>query len=79
MSLENKMIETMKRIGLSGDYESRYRTDSEEYRRADPKYILRIMEEGIDLRSKQAKQLLPRLWDNNRRQRRSSTRSSRPG
>jgi valyl-tRNA synthetase len=31
--LESKMLETMKRIGLSGDYESKYRTDDAEYRK----------------------------------------------
>ena len=45
--LESKMIETMKRIGLSGDYASRYRTDSEEYRRLTQSTFIELWKKGL--------------------------------
>ncbi len=45
--LESRMIETMKRIGLSGDYVSRYRTDSEEYRRLTQSTFIELWKKGL--------------------------------
>ena len=45
--LENKMLEVMKRIGLSGDYGSKYRTDEEEYRRLTQSTFIELWNEGL--------------------------------
>lgn len=45
--LESKMIETMKRIGLSGNYSSRYRTDHEEYRKLTQSTFIELWKRGL--------------------------------
>ncbi len=45
--LESKMLETMKRIGLSGDYNSIYRTDSVEYRKLTQATFIQLWKEGL--------------------------------
>jgi len=45
--LEGKMIETMMRIGLSGNYEARYRTDQEEYRRLTQSTFIELWKRGL--------------------------------
>jgi len=45
--LEAKMIEIMKRIGLSGDFDNYYRTDSEEYRKLTQETFLMLWEKGL--------------------------------
>jgi valyl-tRNA synthetase len=45
--LENKMIGTMQRIGLSGDYASRYRTDQDEYRRLTQSTFIELWKKGL--------------------------------
>jgi valyl-tRNA synthetase len=45
--LENTMLQTMKRIGLSGDYESRYRTDEEEYRKFTQSTFVELWNRGL--------------------------------
>jgi valyl-tRNA synthetase len=45
--LESKMIETMQRIGLSGNYSSRYRTDQEEYRRLTQSTFIDLWKRGL--------------------------------
>jgi valyl-tRNA synthetase len=45
--LESKMIQTMKRIGLSGNYSSRYRTDHEEYRRLTQSTFIELWMRGL--------------------------------
>ena len=45
--LESKMLETMKRIGLSGDYHSIYRTDSVEYRKLTQATFIQLWKEGL--------------------------------
>ena len=45
--LENRMVQTMKRIGLSGDYASRYRTDQEDYRRLTQSTFINLWKRGL--------------------------------
>jgi valyl-tRNA synthetase len=45
--LESKMLETMKRIGLSGDYESRYRTDEPVYRKFTQSSFIELWKRGL--------------------------------
>lgn len=45
--LESKMIQTMKRIGISGDYASKYRTDQEEYRKLTQSTFLKLWNRGL--------------------------------
>src|SRR5208282_4599816 len=45
--LESKMLETMKRIGLSVDYESKYRTDEENYRKLTQASFIELWKKGL--------------------------------
>jgi len=45
--LESKMLETMKRIGLSGDYESKYRTDEPAYRKFTQSSFIELWKRGL--------------------------------
>lgn len=45
--LEARMIATMQRIGLSGDYASKYRTDQEEYRRLTQSTFIELWKRGL--------------------------------
>lgn len=45
--LENKMVEIMKRIGLSGDYAGKYRTDEEEYRKLTQRTFIDLWNKGL--------------------------------
>ncbi len=45
--LENKMLEIMKRIGLSGDYAAKYRTDEEEYRKLTQCTFIELWNNGL--------------------------------
>jgi valyl-tRNA synthetase len=45
--LESKMVQTMKRIGISGDYASKYRTDQEEYRKLTQSTFLELWNRGL--------------------------------
>jgi len=45
--LESKMLETMKRIGLSGDYGSKYRTDDVEYRKFTQASFIELWKRGL--------------------------------
>ena len=45
--LESKMLETMKRIGLSGDYESKYRTDDPSYRKFTQSSFIKLWKQGL--------------------------------
>lgn len=45
--LESKMVATMKRLGLSGDYEAKYRTDQEEYRRLTQSTFIELWKKGL--------------------------------
>ncbi len=45
--LENKMLEIMKRIGLSGDYAGKYRTDEEEYRKLTQRTFIDLWNRGL--------------------------------
>jgi valyl-tRNA synthetase len=45
--LESKMLEIMKRVGLSGDYESKYRTDEEEYRKLTQSTFIELWSRGL--------------------------------
>ena len=45
--LESQMLETMKRIGLSVDYESKYRTDEENYRRFTQESFIDLWKRGL--------------------------------
>jgi valyl-tRNA synthetase len=45
--LEAEMIEIMKKMGLSGDFENYYRTDSEEYRRLTQETFLMLWEKNL--------------------------------
>lgn len=45
--LESEMIWIMKRMGLSGDFENYYRTDSEEYRRLTQSTFIELWRKGL--------------------------------
>jgi valyl-tRNA synthetase len=45
--LESQMLDTMKRIGLSGDYEAKYRTDEEAYRILTQESFIQLWERGL--------------------------------
>ena len=45
--LEGKMLETMKRIGLSGDYEAKYRTDDPSYRKFTQSSFIELWKRGL--------------------------------
>lgn len=45
--LESNMVATMKRLGLSGDYEAKYRTDQEEYRRLTQSTFIELWKKGL--------------------------------
>jgi valyl-tRNA synthetase len=45
--LEDRMIGIMQRIGLSGNYASRYRTDQEEYRRLTQSTFIELWNRGL--------------------------------
>ncbi|MEM5869628.1 MAG: valine--tRNA ligase [Candidatus Aenigmatarchaeota archaeon] len=45
--LEAELIQIMKRMGLSGDFENYYRTDSEEYRKLTQETFLILWEKGL--------------------------------
>jgi valyl-tRNA synthetase len=45
--LENKMLEIMKQIGLSGDYAGKYRTDEEEYRKLTQRTFIDLWNRGL--------------------------------
>ncbi|MEM5879319.1 MAG: valine--tRNA ligase [Candidatus Aenigmatarchaeota archaeon] len=45
--LEAELIQIMKRMGLSGDFENYYRTDSEEYRKLTQETFLMLWERGL--------------------------------
>ena len=45
--LESGMLEIMKRIGLSGDYEDRYRTDQENYRKLTQATFIELWKRGL--------------------------------
>jgi len=45
--LEAEMIEIMKKMGLSGDFENYYRTDSEEYRKLTQETFLMLWDKGL--------------------------------
>jgi len=45
--LESKMLETMQRIGLSGDYEAKYRTDDPSYRKFTQASFIRLWKQGL--------------------------------
>jgi valyl-tRNA synthetase len=45
--LEAEMINTMKTMGLSGDFDHYYRTDSEEYRRLTQATFIQLWKEGL--------------------------------
>jgi valyl-tRNA synthetase len=50
--LEAKFIETMKIMGMSGDFEHYYRTDSEEYRKLTQATFIRLWHDGSIYQSK---------------------------
>jgi valyl-tRNA synthetase len=45
--LEAEMIDTMRRAGLGGDFEKRYRTDSDEYRTLTQSTFLQLWRKGL--------------------------------
>jgi valyl-tRNA synthetase len=45
--LESKMLGIMKQVGLSGDYESKYRTDQEEYRKLTQSTFIVLWNRGL--------------------------------
>jgi valyl-tRNA synthetase len=45
--LENRMLEIMKRIGLSGDYAGKYRTDEEAYRKLTQSTFIELWNRGL--------------------------------
>jgi len=45
--LESKMLDTMKRIGLSGDYEAKYRTDDPSYRKFTQSSFIELWKRGL--------------------------------
>lgn len=45
--LEDEMVRTMERLGLSGDIEHRYRTDSDEYRALTQSTFIRLWRDGL--------------------------------
>jgi valyl-tRNA synthetase len=45
--LESKMVEIMKRIGLSGDYDDKYRTDQESYRKLTQSTFIELWKRGL--------------------------------
>ena len=45
--LEGKMLTTMKQIGLSCDYQSKYRTDDEEYRKLTQESFIELWNRGL--------------------------------
>jgi len=45
--LEDEMIEIMKTMGLSGDFENYYRTDSEEYRKLTQTTFIKLWKKGL--------------------------------
>ena len=45
--LEKEMIDTMKALGLSGDFEKYYRTDSDEYRAMTQNTFLKLWNKGL--------------------------------
>jgi len=45
--LEAKMVATMKRIGLSGDYQNKYRTDEEPYRKFTQQTFIALWRRGL--------------------------------
>jgi len=45
--LEAEMIDTMKTMGLSGDFEHHYRTDSEEYRKLTQTSFIQLWKRGL--------------------------------
>ncbi len=45
--LESKMLATMRRAGLSGDYESKYRTDDVEYRKLTQTTFIELWRKGL--------------------------------
>ena len=50
--LEAQFLETMKMMGMSGDFEHYYRTDSEEYRKLTQATFIRLWNEGLIYQSK---------------------------
>lgn len=50
--LEAKFLEVMKIMGMSGDFEHYYRTDSEEYRKLTQATFIRLWNEGLIYQSK---------------------------
>ncbi|MDW7978151.1 MAG: valine--tRNA ligase, partial [Candidatus Caldarchaeum sp.] len=49
--LEEEMISIMKRMGLSGDFRNRYRTDSPEYRRMTQATFVKMWKKGLIYRA----------------------------
>jgi len=49
--LESEMLEVMKRLGLSGDFKNRYRTDSPEYRRLTQNTFIKLWKNGLIYRA----------------------------
>lgn len=45
--LEAEMVATMKRLGLSGDYAAKYRTDQDEYRRLTQSTFIELWKKGL--------------------------------
>jgi len=45
--LEDKMVAIMKRVGLSGEYESKYRTDEAEYRKLTQSTFIELWNNGL--------------------------------
>ena len=45
--LEAEMIEIMKTMGMSGDFENHYRTDTEEYRRLTQSTFIELWAKGL--------------------------------
>ena len=45
--LESQMLETMQRLGLSCDYESKYRTDEESYRKFTQESFIELWKRGL--------------------------------
>ncbi|BAJ51492.1 valyl tRNA-synthetase [Candidatus Caldarchaeum subterraneum] len=57
--LEAEMLEIMKRLGLSGDFKNRYRTDSPEYRRFTQNTFIKLWKNGLVYRASRPNNYCP--------------------
>ena len=67
--IEAYMVDLLKRMGISGDFKEKYRTDSEEYRTLTQWSFIELWNKGLVHIANEAQQLLHRLRDDDRRRR----------